>query len=70
MSGLFNLELDTIVILCENQSCIKMTENLVFHDRSKHMEIRYSYIGDKMQMIMFQYLHTVDADDDDSVFLY
>ena len=37
MSGLFNLELDTTVILCDNQSCIKMTENPVFHDRSKHI---------------------------------
>src|SRR5713101_896357 len=40
MSGLFNLELDNTVILCDNQSCIKMTDNLVFHDRSKHIEIR------------------------------
>ena len=31
MSGLFDLEMDTTVILCDNQSCIKMTENLVFH---------------------------------------
>ena len=31
VSGLFNLELDTMVILCDNHSCIKMTENLVFH---------------------------------------
>ena len=39
MSGLFTLELDTTVILCDNQSCIKMIENPVFHDRSKHIEI-------------------------------
>ena len=25
MSGLFDIELDTTVILCDNQSCIKMT---------------------------------------------
>ena len=49
MSGLFNLELDTTMILCDNQSCIKMTENPVFHDRSKHIEIRYFYIRDMMQ---------------------
>ena len=49
MSGLFNLELDTIVILCDNQSCIKMTENPVFHDRLKHIEIMYFYIQDMMQ---------------------
>ena len=39
MSGLFDMELDTIVILHDNQSCIKMSENLVFHDKSKHIEI-------------------------------
>ena len=49
MLGLFNLELDTTMILCDNQSCIKMTENPVFHDRSKHIEIRYFYIRDMMQ---------------------
>ena len=52
MSILFNLELDTTMILCDNQSCIKMTENPVFHDRSKHIEIRSFYIRDKMQMMM------------------
>ena len=46
MSGLFNLELDTTVILCDNQSCIKMTENPVFHDKLKHIEIQYFYIHD------------------------
>jgi len=49
MSGLFNLDLDTTVILCDNQSCIKMTENLVFHDKSKHIEIQYFYIRDMIQ---------------------
>ena len=52
------LELDTTVILCDNQSCIKMTENLVFHDRSKHIEIRYFYIRYMMQKgaIKLQYV--------------
>ena len=45
MSGL----LDTTVILCDNQSCIKMMENPVFHDKSKHIEIRYFYIRDMIQ---------------------
>ena len=39
MSGLFDTELDTTVILCDNQSFVKMTENFVFHDKSKHLEI-------------------------------
>jgi hypothetical protein len=37
-TGLFDLEMEATVILCDNQSCIKMTENLVFHDKSKHID--------------------------------
>jgi hypothetical protein len=35
-----------------------MTENLVFHDRSKHIEIRYHYIRDMVQRgaIKLQYV--------------
>jgi hypothetical protein len=35
--GLFDMEMEATMILCYNQSCIKMTENLVFHDKSKHI---------------------------------
>ena len=38
MSGLFDMELDTRVILCDNRSCIQMTENPMFQDKSKHIE--------------------------------
>ena len=60
MSILFDMELDTTVILCDNQSCIKMTENLVFHDKSKHMEIQYFYIRDMVPKgaIKLQYVST------------
>jgi hypothetical protein len=47
--GLFDLEMEATMILCDNQSCIKMIENPVFHDRSKHIEIRYHYICDIVQ---------------------
>ena len=58
MLGLFNLELDTIVILCDNQSCIKLTENRVFHDKSNHIEVQYLYIQDMIQKgaIKLQYV--------------
>ena len=49
MSDLFDIELDTTVILCDNQSCIKMTENHVFYDKSKHIEMSYFYIRDMVQ---------------------
>ena len=60
MSGLFDMELDTTVILCDNQSCIKMTENTEFRDKSKHIEIWYFYIRDMVQKgaIKLQYVST------------
>jgi hypothetical protein len=67
LTGLFNLEMEAITILCENQSCIKMTENPVFHGKSKHIDIRYYYICDIVQRgaIKLQYVsmdeHVVDV---------
>ena len=60
MPGLVNLELDTIVILCDNQSCIKIMENPVFYDKLKHIEIQYFYIRDMIQKgaIKLQYVST------------
>ena len=37
LSGLFDLQLDATCIYCENQSCVKLLENPVFHDKSKHI---------------------------------
>jgi ATP sulfurylase len=37
------------MIYCDNQSCLKLTENTVFHDRSKHIEIRHHFIRDHVQ---------------------
>ena len=48
-SELFGHELDTTVILCDNQSGIRLYENLVFHDRSKHIDIRYHFVRDMVQ---------------------
>ena len=41
--------LDTTVIICDNQSGIRLSENPVFHDRSKHIDIRYHFIRDMVQ---------------------
>ena len=46
LSDLFDLELDATCIYCDNHSCVKLLENPVFHDKSKHIEIKYNYIRD------------------------
>ena len=49
ISGLFDLQLEATWIYCDNQSCIKLSENPVFHDKSKHIEIKYQYIRDMVE---------------------
>eukprot|EP00253_Pinus_taeda_P019715 PITA_19715 len=44
--GLFGQQMDPTVIYCDNESCIKLFENLVFHDRSKHIDIQYHHFRD------------------------
>ena len=44
--GLFVQALRPSVIYCDNQSCIKLKENPVFHDKSKHIGIKYHFIQD------------------------
>ena len=46
VAGLFDTEVEVTDIHCDNHSCIKMTKNLKFHDKSKHIEIIYHYIWD------------------------
>ena len=60
LSDLFYLQLDTTCIYCDNQSCIKLSENPLFHDKSKHIEIKYHYIRDMVQRgaVKLQYVVT------------
>src|SRR5882757_556476 len=60
LSYLFDLQLDATCIYCDNQSCVKLSENLVFHDKSKHIEIKYPYIRDMVQrgVVKLQYVAT------------
>ena len=60
LSELFDLSLDASCIFCDSQSCVKFFENLVFHDRSKHIEIKYHYIRDMVQRgaVKLQYVAT------------
>ena len=50
------------VIHCDNQSCIQMSVNPVFHDKTKHIEIQYHYIHDMVQkgVIELQYVSIDD----------
>ena len=46
LSNLFYLQLDATCVYCDNRSFVKLSKNLVFHDKSKHIEIKYHDIRD------------------------
>jgi hypothetical protein len=60
LTDLFDHEMDPTTIHCDNQSYVKLFENPLFHDRSKHIEIKYHYISDMVQKktVHVQYLPT------------
>jgi hypothetical protein len=43
-AGSFGLELEPTLTYSDNQSCVRLSENPVFHGQSKHIEIKYHFI--------------------------
>ena len=37
-----------ILMLCDNQSSMKIAQNLVFHKRSKHISVRFHFIRERV----------------------
>jgi hypothetical protein len=62
LSYLFSVELEPIIIHFDNQSYINLSKNPVFHDRSKHIEMKYHYVHDMVQnkILSIQYVSTVE----------
>eukprot|EP00253_Pinus_taeda_P010258 PITA_10258 len=47
--SLFRQRMEATGICCDNQSCIKLLENPVFHDMLNHIDIRCHFIKDCVQ---------------------
>jgi hypothetical protein len=64
--GLFGSHLDLTMIHCDNKSCIKLSINLVFHDKYNHIDIEYHHIRDCVQhkIMLLQYSPMEDQDAD------
>ena len=64
--GLFGSSMDPTLTHCDNQSCIKLSINLVFHDKSKHIDIWYHHLRYCVQrrIMLLQYIPTEDQDAD------
>eukprot|EP00253_Pinus_taeda_P001826 PITA_01826 len=56
--NLFRRNMEVTRIICDNQSCIKLSENPVFHDRSKHIDIQCHFVRDCVQRGAVQLSYT------------
>ena len=52
--------LKSTIIHCDNQSCMKLSKNPMFHDRSKHIDMRHHFIRDMVYRgaMRLQYIRT------------
>ena len=41
-------KMESMSLLCENQSSIKIAHNLVFHARTKHIEVHYHFVRERV----------------------
>jgi hypothetical protein len=64
LTYLFDHEMDSTIIHCDNQIYVKLSENILFHDILKHIEIKYHYIRDMVQrkVVNVRYLPTHEQD--------
>eukprot|EP00253_Pinus_taeda_P022059 PITA_22059 len=64
--GLFGQMMDPTVIYCNNQSCIKLSKNPVFHDKSKHIDIWYHHLRDCVvkRIMLLLYVSAEEQDED------
>jgi hypothetical protein len=60
VSGLSNHVLNSTVINCDDQRCVKLSENSMLHDRSTHIEIEYYFLHHRVQRgeEVLQYIST------------
>ena len=58
LAGLFGQIPEPTVIHCDNQSCVQMSVNPVFHEKLKHIEIQYHFIRDMIlkAVVELQYI--------------
>jgi hypothetical protein len=49
LARILYLELEPNLLRCDNKSCVKLTENPIFHEIYKNIEIKYHYIWEMVE---------------------
>jgi hypothetical protein len=45
----YGYKLSKVPLLCDDETAIRMADNLVEHNRTKHIDIRYHFLRDHQQ---------------------
>ena len=58
MCWIFFQLMELTVIYCDNEICIKISENPIFHNKSKNIDIQYHHLRDcvERQIMLLQYI--------------
>jgi hypothetical protein len=50
----------SVPLMCDSSSAICLAQNLVFHERAKHIKLRYHFLGDHIEKgdIVMKYIDT------------
>jgi hypothetical protein len=62
----YGYKLSKVPLLCDNESAIRIAENLIEHSRTKHIDIRHHFLRDHQQRgdIEIAYINTKEQLDD------
>jgi hypothetical protein len=60
ISDLFDQTPESTIIYCDNHRCIRLLEHPMFHERLKHIKIKYYFNQDKVQegQVKLEYIPT------------
>ena len=50
------------ILYCDNQSSVKLAKNPVFHARTKHIEIHYHHVREKVTSMIVDLQHVATSD--------
>ena len=53
----FNVSFHQVPLFCDNESAIKLANNPVHHQRSKHIEVRHHFLRDHVEKGDIQLFH-------------
>lgn len=48
-SGRFGEKQDVVEIFCDSSSALALTKHQIFHERSKHIDVKLHFVRDEMQ---------------------